>query len=225
MKILLAEDTHDLNRNITFLLQHEKYEVDSTFDGAEALDHLKSDSYDCAILDIMMPKVDGIAVLKEMRNRHITTPVLLLTAKAEIEDRVSGLDAGADDYLPKPFAMKELLARIRALTRRQPMLAPDNLHIGDIFLDTEKVSLCSKSSVRLSNKEFDLMLHLMQNTDIELTTGYLLEHIWKNEIEAGEDTVWLYISYLKRKLQMIGSDAKITGQKGGSFRLLGNMEK
>ena len=131
MKILVAEDTRDLNRNITILLNHEGYETDSAFDGAEALEYLKTDGYDCVILDIMMPKVDGLTVLKELRRRRILTPVLLLTAKAEIEDRVSGLNCGADDYLPKPFASKELLARIRALIRRQPTFAAEELRLGD----------------------------------------------------------------------------------------------
>lgn len=220
MKILLAEDTHDLNRNITFLLNHEGYEVDSAFDGEEALDYLKKDSYDCIILDIMMPKADGLTVLKELRSRHILTPVLLLTAKAEVEDRVTGLDSGADDYLPKPFASKELLARTRVLIRRQPAFSAGELRAGDILLDTGNFSLSSVSSIRLSLKEYEVMRLLMSNTDIELSTGYLLEHVWKNETDAQEDTVWLYISYLKRKLLLINSNITISGQKGGSFRLM-----
>ena len=225
MKILLVEDTRDLNRNITFLLKHEHYDVDSAYDGEEALERLKKDSYDCVVLDIMMPKVDGLAVLKELRKRRIMTPVLLLTAKAEIEDRVSGLDAGADDYLPKPFSSSELLARIRALIRRHPLYAQENLQVGDVFLDTGKVSLSSVSSVRLSNKEYETMRLLMSNTDIRLSTEYFLEHVWKNEPSAQEDTVWLYVSYLNRKLQLIGSDAVIAGEKGGSFRLVGSTAK
>ena len=222
MKILLAEDTRDLNRNIRFLLGNEGYEVDSAFDGSEALEYLKKDSYDCIILDIMMPKVDGLSVLKELRERHILTPVLLLTAKAEIEDRVTGLDSGADDYLPKPFASKELLARVRALIRRQPILTSENLTFADVLLDSSRASISTVSSVRLSNKEFELATVLMRNTDIELSTKYLLEHIWKNEPEAQEDTVWLYISFLNNKLQMIGSSTKIAGEKGGSFRMIGD---
>lgn len=219
MKILLAEDTKDLNRNITLLLRHENYEVDSALDGAEALDYLKNDSYDCIVLDIMMPKVDGLTVLSELRSRHILTPVLLLTAKAEIEDRVTGLDAGADDYLSKPFAMKELLARIRALIRRQPAYTAEKKSFGDISLDTGNFSLTAANSVRLSNREFETMLFLMSNTDIDLSTEYLLEHVWRNEPDAHEDTIWLYISYLKRKLAMINSTVTITGEKGGAFRL------
>lgn len=226
MKLLLAEDTQDLNKNITFLLQHENYEVDSVFDGAEALERLKTDSYDCIILDIMMPKVDGLEVLAELRKRHILTPVLLLTAKSEIEDRVTGLDAGADDYLSKPFASKELLARIRALTRRLSLSNMKELKIGDnILLDPETFSLSSVNSVMLSNKEFETMLFLVSNPDIELTTDYLLSHVWKNEPDAQDDTVWLYISYLKRKLAMINSTAVITGEKGGAFRIIAGEAK
>ena len=219
MKLLLAEDTRDLNRSVTVLFQMQGYDVDSAFDGEQALEFLKNDSYDCVVLDIMMPKVDGYGVLSEMRRRHISTPVLLLTAKAEIEDRVTGLDAGADDYLPKPFASKELLARIRALTRRRQMDDFTELRVGNIVLDAGKYTLSSSNSVRLSNKEFDLMTLLMSNTDIALSTDYLLDHVWKQDENAQEDTVWLYISYLKRKLQAIGSSCTIEGSKGGSFQL------
>lgn len=219
MKILLAEDTRDLNRSVTVLFQMQGYDVDSAFDGEQTLVFLKNDSYDCVVLDIMMPKVDGYGVLSEMRRRHISTPVLLLTAKAEIEDRVTGLDAGADDYLPKPFASKELLARIRALTRRRQMDDFTELRVGNIVLDAGKYTLSSSNSVRLSNKEFDLMTLLMSNTDIALSTDYLLDHVWKQDENAQEDTVWLYISYLKRKLQAIGSSCTIEGSKGGSFQL------
>ena len=221
MKILLAEDTRDLNQNITLLLNIDGYEAESVFDGAEAMECLKNDSYDCIILDIMMPKMDGLAVLKELRRSHILTPVLLLTAKAEVDDRVTGLDCGADDYLPKPFASKELLARVRALLRRQPVFAAEDLQMGDIVLNTGTFSLSSASSVRLSLKEFGVMRLLMSNEDISLSTEYLLEHIWKNEPDAQADTVWLYISYLKRKLLLINSTVTISGQKGGSFRLTG----
>ncbi len=224
MKILLAEDTLELNRNIAFLLNHEGYETERAFDGAEALEYLKKESYDCIVLDIMMPKVDGLTVLKELRRRHILTPVLMLTAKAEIDDRVSGLDCGADDYLPKPFASKELLARIRSLIRRQPLFAEEDLRMGDIMLNTGNFSLSSVSTVQLSLKEFGVMRLLMSNEDIELSTEYLLEHVWKNDPNAGEDTVWLYISYLRRKLLMINSAVTIAGQKGGSFRLTGTMK-
>ena len=222
MKILLAEDTRDLNRNVTMLLKTQDYEVDSAFDGEEALEFITNDSYDLIILDIMMPKADGITVLKELRKRHILTPVMLLTAKAEIDDRVEGLDAGADDYLPKPFASKELLARVRALIRRQPLSTNETITIGDAVLEPGTQSLTSKSSVRLSNKEYELMSLIMINSDKELTSDYLISHVWQTEPEANDDTVWLYISYLIRKLQMIGSSVTISGEKGQSFKIVNN---
>lgn len=218
MKLLLAEDTKDLNRNVTVLFQMQGYEVDSAFDGEQALDFLKSDSYDCVVLDIMMPKVDGYGVLAEMRRRHITSPVLLLTAKAEIDDRVTGLDAGADDYLPKPFASKELLARVRALIRRRQADAFEELRVGDVVLSAEKYTLSAANSVSLSHKEFDLMALLMSNRDLSLSTDQLLDRVWSRDPDAQADTVWLYASFLKRKLQAVGSAYTIKGEKGGSFQ-------
>ena len=153
-----------------------------------------------------MPKKDGLEVLNELRSRHILTPVLLLTAKAEVDDRVTGLDAGADDYLPKPFAMKELLARIRAMTRRSSTFSEGEWIFGDISLNAENFAMSAHNSVRLSIKEFELMQTLIANSDLDLTTEYLLSHVWKHEPEAQEDTVWLYISYLKGKRQ---GDSKI----------------
>ena len=219
MKLLLAEDTRDLNRAVTVMFQMKGYEVDSAFDGEQALEFLKNDSYDCVVLDIMMPKVDGYGVLAEMRKRHLSTPVLLLTAKAEIDDRVTGLDAGADDYLSKPFASKELLARVRALTRRRQRDDFEELRVGSIVLNADKYTLSSSNSVRLSNKEFDLMTLLMSNTDVALSTRYLLDHVWKRDEDAQDDTVWLYVSYLNRKLQAINAAYTIRGEKGGSFQL------
>ncbi|MBR0163252.1 MAG: response regulator transcription factor [Lachnospiraceae bacterium] len=219
MKVLLAEDTRDLNRGITYLLEHEEYKVDSAYDGAEALAFLKENGYDCIILDIMMPRVDGITVLRELRTRHIITPVLLLTAKSEVADKISGLDAGADDYLAKPFDAKELMARIRALTRRRTSETEESYHFGDVSINCGNFEMTSSSTVRLSNKELELMLFLMTNRDIGLSTDFLLQHVWRNEKDAQGDTVWLYISYLKRKLSVIHSSTIITGERGGSFQL------
>lgn len=219
MKLLLAEDTRDMNRAITAILAHEKYDIDSVYDGQDALDHLLKDSYDVVILDIMMPKMSGLDVLKEIRRQNITTPVLLLTAKAEIDDRVEGLDAGADDYLTKPFAMKELLARIRSMARRHTRYSSDELHFSNITLRAESLELSSENSVRLSMKEFELMQTLMLNAGKELDTDFLLTHVWGSEPNASSDTVWLYISYLRGKLKAINSRAKITGARGESFSL------
>ena len=220
MKILLAEDTKDLNHAVTVLLQHEGFDVDTAFDGQQALDLIAKGGYDAVILDIMMPKVDGITVLTNMRQKHNMTPVMLLTAKTDIDDRVAGLDAGADDYLPKPFAMKEFLARVRALVRRGGGDdSADTIMYAGLVLNGEALSLSSENTVRLSLKEYELMREFMKNPGRELATDYLLWKIWNNEKEADEDTVWLYVSYLKNKLRSIVTDVTITGDKGGTFTL------
>ena len=220
MKILFAEDTADLNRAVSAALKIQGFDVDSVFDGEEALTMLTKEGYDCIILDIMMPKKDGLEVLKELRKRHILTPVLLLTAKAEVDDRVTGLDAGADDYLPKPFAMKELMARVRSMVRRRDIYEDNAITCQDVTLDPAEMVLSSRNSVRLSIREYELMRTLMSNSDVELSTSFLLDHIWRNEQGAQEDTVWLYISYLKGKLVSVGSSITIAGEKGGGFRLV-----
>lgn len=219
MKILLAEDTRDMNHVLTAALTHEGYDVDSAFDGEEALDFVRTNGYDAMVLDIMMPKKDGLQVLKELREENIVMPVLLLTAKAEVDDRVNGLDAGADDYLTKPFAMKELLARVRAMTRRKTEYAAKKLQYGDFSLDDEKFELSCENSVRLSVKEFELLQALILNQNHEVSTQYLLEHVWDGAEEAGPDTVWLYISYLRGKLRSVASNVEIEGERGSSFRL------
>ena len=219
MKILLAEDTRDMNHVLAAALTHEGYDVDSAFDGEEALDFVRTNGYDAMVLDIMMPKKDGLQVLKELPEENIVTPVLLLTAKAEVDDRVNGLDAGADDYLTKPFAMKELLARVRAMTRRKTEYAAKKLQYGDFSLDDEKFELSCENSVRLSVKEFELLQALILNQNHEVSTQYLLEHVWDGAEEAGPDTVWLYISYLRGKLRSVASNVEIEGERGSSFRL------
>ena len=219
MKILLAEDTRDMNHVLAAALTHEGYDVDSAFDGEEALDFVRTNGYDAMVLDIMMPKKDGLQVLKELREENIVTPVLLLTAKAEVDDRVNGQDAGADDYLTKPFAMKELLARVRAMTRRKTEYAAKKLQYGDFSLDDEKFELSCENSVRLSVKEFELLQALILNQNHEVSTQYLLEHVWDGAEEAGPDTVWLYISYLRGKLRSVASNVEIEGERGSSFRL------
>lgn len=220
MKLLLAEDTADLNKAVSTVLEHYHYEVDSAYDGAQAEALIGANVYDVIILDIMMPKVDGLTVLKHMRENGDHTPVLLLTAKAEIDDRVAGLDSGADDYLTKPFAMKELLARIRSLSRRSDDYNTQELSFGNMVLKPEQEVLVSQNSINLSHRECQLLGLLMQSKK-PLDSTYLAEKIWKNE-SASSDTVWLYISYLKGKIASINADVKIIGEKGGSFQLLIN---
>lgn len=218
MRLLLAEDTRDLNRALTTVLEHEGYEVVPVYDGQEALDRMANEVFDGVVLDIMMPKKDGLQVLSDMRAAGNYAPVLLLTAKAEVDDRVMGLDAGADDYLTKPFAMKELLARVRSMTRRHEEYGMQPLTFEDILLDTQTFELSSSNAVRLSVKEFELMQTLVTHADREVSVEYLLDLLWRNEPDAQEDTVRLYVSYLRGKLKWVGSHVTIKKFAGG-FRL------
>lgn len=219
MKILLAEDTRDLSRAVSAVMSMNGYEVDAVYDGEEALEHIRRDSYDVLVLDIMMPKKDGLEVIREVRAMSINTPALFLTAKTQIDDRVAGLDAGADDYLTKPFAMQELMARIRSMTRRTTRYQAREIVFGSVRLDAEKFELSAENSIVLSNKEFELMHFLMSNPDRDFSTKDLLGRIWDEDPAADPGLVWIYISYLRRKLDSIMSDIEIAGEKGGSFRL------
>ena len=222
MKILLAEDTKDLNKVVTQMLEMQGFDVDSAFDGEEALKLALSNGYDGIVLDIMMPKLSGLQVLKEIRSRNILTPVLMLTAKAEVDDRVEGLDAGADDYLTKPFAMKELMARVKALTRRGSQYAAKELSFGDLTLKSESLELIASNTVRLSIKEFSLMQTLLLNQEHEVDNNYLIEHVWNDENDASEEPVWLYVNFLQGKLSYVNSNVEIKGDKGGPFRVVIN---
>ena len=219
MKLLLAEDTADLNRALTAILTHEGYDVTPCLDGAQAYSHILEDSYDAVILDIMMPKKDGMEVLRDMRSMHILTPVLMLTAKSEVDDRVAGLDAGADDYLTKPFAMKEFLARVRSLIRRRTNYGSSILTFGTLRLSADTFELACENSVRLSTREFELMQELILSAGRPLESKWLLDHIWASEPDADDETIWFYISYLRRKLTAVVSTACSEGEKGGSFTL------
>lgn len=201
MRILVAEDQKDMNRLITRRLQAEKYSVDACFDGQEALDYLKCAEYDALILDIMMPVKNGLEVLKTIRNEKNTVPVLLLTAKDGIEDRVRGLDAGADDYLIKPFAFEELLARIRVMLRKPAAEKSNVIQVSDleIHLDTQQV-LRGGKEIRLSAKEFSLLRYLAQNAGIVLTRNKLEQHIWNYDYTGGSNVIDVYIRYLRKKI-------------------------
>ncbi|MGI6056416.1 MAG: response regulator transcription factor [Bilifractor sp.] len=219
MRILLAEDETDLSRALVAILSHSGYETDAVYDGEAAVEKASSAPYDCMIFDIMMPKMDGIEALKILRSRGNVTPVIMLTAKAEIDDRITGLDAGADDYLTKPFAMGELLARIRSLTRRSESYTPKQLSVGGVTLNTDEQELSSHNSIRLAGKETKMMEFFMLNAGKELTTQELLDHIWSDSAEKDPEIVWVYVSYLRNKLQAIQADIEITGERGGSYRL------
>lgn len=220
MKILVAEDEPQLLRVLTVAMQKAGYDVDPVDNGLKAVEHTKENSYDVIILDIMMPVMDGITALKEIRKTGDKTYILMLTAKAEVDDRVTGLDSGADDYLTKPFSLKELLARLRSKERRQDDFTPNELSIGDITLNVSEQELVSHNSIRLSGQETQLMNYFLLNEGKELSSEELLAHVWKNDEDANSDVVWIYVSYLRQKLQSIQSSVKILGEKGGSYRLV-----
>lgn len=220
MKILVAEDEPQLLRVLTVAMEHAGYDVDPVDNGLKAVEHAKENSYDVIMLDIMMPVMDGITALKKIRESGDKTYILMLTAKAEVDDRVTGLDSGADDYLTKPFSLKELLARLRSKERREDNFTPNKLELGDVTLNVSKQELVSHNSIRLSGTETQLMNYFLLNQNKELSTEELLNHVWKNDIDANADVVWIYVSYLRQKLQSIQSSVRIEGDKGGSYKLV-----
>lgn len=219
MKILLAEDEKDLSSAEAEVLKQVGYEVDIAGNGAEAVAKSAERVYDVMIFDIMMPEMDGIEALKIIRKRGDNTPVILLTAKTEIDDRVVGLESGADDYLSKPFAMKELLARIRALLRRQENYSQKLLTVWNVQLDTVEQELSSRNSIHLAGMEARMMELFMRNPGKSFTTEELLHRVWKEEPEEDSRIVWVYISYLRQKLRSIETEICIRGEEGGSFML------
>ena len=220
MKILVAEDEPQLLRVLTVAMEHAGYDVDPVDNGLKAVEHAKENSYDVIMLDIMMPVMDGITALKKIRESGDKTYILMLTAKAEVDDRVTGLDSGADDYLTKPFSLKELLARLRSKERREDDFTPNKLELGDVTLNVSKQELVSHNSIRLSGTETQLMNYFLLNQNKELSTEELLNYVWKNDIDANADVVWIYVSYLRQKLQSIQSSVRIEGDKGGSYKLV-----
>ena len=220
MRLLFAEDEKSLSRAITAILKKNHYEVDAVYDGEEALAYLECGTYDGAILDIMMPKKDGLTVLKEIRRQGINTPVLMLTAKAEIDDRVLGLDSGANDYLTKPFAAPDLLARIRAMTRTQMTQNTSSLSFGNLSLNQTSFELSSPSgSYQLTNKEFQLLELLMANPGQVISSDRLFEKIWGYESDADPSVIWVYISYLRKKLTALNASVRIRAIRNAGYRL------
>ena len=205
MRILLAEDERDMNMLITKILKKEGYSVDSCFDGEEASEYLRGADYDAAILDIMMPKKDGYKVVEELRNRGSEIPVIFLTAKDGIQDRVKGLDIGADDYLIKPFDFDELLARIRAKTRRRGAHTSSIIKIGDLEIDTAARSVKrGNRNIELSAREFSILEYLAANKGRVLSREQIESHVWNYEYEGGTNVVDVYISYLRKKIDAAG---------------------
>ena len=219
MKLLLAEDERELSGAVVRVLKHNNYTVDAVYDGAEALEYLTYGEYDGVILDIMMPKADGLTVLRTIRAQGNNVPVILLTAKSEVDDRVEGLDAGADDYLSKPFAMKELLARIRAMTRRKNDVI-STYTVGNLTLNPKQFTISAdKGEIRLSGKEFQMMEMLVKNGNVLISTEKFMESVWGYDSEAEINGVWVYISSLRTKLQSIGANVNIKAVRGLGYRL------
>lgn len=220
MRLLLAEDEKDLSRALCAVLKHNNYSVDAVYNGQDALDYGLDENYDGIILDLMMPKKNGLEVLRELRSQGISTPVIILTAKSEVEDRILGLDTGADDYLTKPFNMGELLARVRALTRRKSEFSPNVLSFGDISLSRENFELsCGGESLRLGNKEFQMLEMLISNPGRLISTEQFMERIWGYDTDAEINVVWVYISYLRKKLSSLNSNVEIKAVRGVGYTL------
>ena len=223
MRLLLAEDERDLADALEAMLKHNNYSVDVVNNGQDALDYLMLDDYDGAILDVMMPQMDGVTVVKKLRENKKSTPVLLLTAKSEIEDKVYGLDSGADDYLTKPFVTRELLARVRSMTRRQATFTSNVLELGNVSLSKYTFELStSKDKVRLSNKEYQMMEMLMRNPGNVIQTEQFLERIWGYDSDSEINVVWVNISYLRKKLKALDANIyiKATRNVGDTLELI-----
>ena len=210
MRLLIAEDDRDISKALVMILEKNNYSVDSVFNGKEAYEYAVSDNYDGIILDIMMPELDGIEVLTKLRSERISTPILLLTAKAEVDDRVAGLDAGADDYLAKPFAISELLARLRAMLRRKGEFQPDILEFKSVTLNKATYELgYNDKYVRLASREFQMLEMLMKMPGQVIPTDQFMDKIWGWDSEVEVSIVWVYISNLRKKFATIQAPIEI----------------
>ena len=220
MRLLFAEDDRDISKAVQTLLERSGYSVDAVYNGQDALDYIEQADYDGVILDWMMPKKTGIEVLAWKRGKGISTPVLMLTARDSIEDRVEGLDTGADDYLPKPFAASELLARIRAMLRRKVDYQHDVIKYADIELDRSAMTItCGDKRVSLNNKAFQLMEMLVEHPGAVLSIDQIMERIWGWDSDAEVNVVWVNISTLRKKLTEIGAHLKIKAIRGVGYSL------
>ena len=220
MRLLLAEDEKELSEALTAIFEHNHYEVDAVYNGNDALDYILAGDYDGVILDVMMPGMDGFEVLREARKQKKDVPILMLTAKADIDDRVFGLDNGADDYLGKPFAAKELLARVRAITRRKTEALDATLTVGNIVLDnTAGILKGPREEIRLPNKEFQVLEMMMSNPKQIISADCFLEKVWGYDTESDINVVWVMISYLRKKLVKIGSNVQIKAVRNQGYTL------
>ncbi len=220
MRLLIAEDELDLAEALTVFFEKNQFSVDTVGDGFSAYEYASSGEYDAIILDVMMPKMNGVEVLKKLREEGIKTPVMMLTAKAQKDDRITGFDAGADDYLPKPFEPDELIYRIRAMLRRGEEYKPSILSFGDLFLNTTTGILqCGEKSAKLSGKEFQVMEMLMRSPKVVFSADRLMEKIWGWDSDAEINVVWVHISNLRKKLKSIGSSVSIYASRGLGYML------
>mgnify|MGYP000075971413 FL=1 len=218
MRLLLAEDERELSAALQAVLKRNHYEVDAVYDGGEAYDYLQTGNYDGFILDVMMPVMDGFTLLKKIRNERNNVPVLMLTARAEVDDRVQGLDLGADDYLTKPFAMKELLARIRSITRRVTEAERSSLQLGNVVLDLSVFTLeVEGNKERLPNKEFQMLQMFLANPSQIISTERFMEKIWGFDSDADIQVVWVYISYLRKRLKAMGANVVIRAKRNQGY--------
>lgn len=220
MRILLAEDERSMSRALVAILTKNNYSVDAVYDGEEAVSYIMTGDYDCVILDVMMPKLDGFEVLKKIRAGGLTVPVLMLTARSLVDDKVEGLDLGANDYLTKPFDTKELLARIRAITRSATSTADNNLKFGNLTLNRGTYELSTPTgSVRLAAKEFQMMEYLMSNPGILISTEKFMDKVWGLDFDGDINIVWTNLSYLRKKLVQIDANVKIKATRNAGYSL------
>ena len=220
MRLLIAEDDKDISRALQVMLEHNNYSVDAVFNGIDAYDYASCGNYDGIIMDIMMPGADGLTVLSRLRAEGIYTPVLLLTAKGEIEDRIAGLDAGADDYLPKPFAAGELMARVRAMLRRSDSYHEESVNFGGLILNAASYEICYEGNkMRLSGKEFQMLRMLMSSPGTIITTEQFMDKIWGFNTDVEVSIVWVNISNLRRKIDNINAPVSIKAVRGVGYYL------
>lgn len=220
MRILLAEDERSMSRALVAILTKNNYSVDAVYDGEEAVSYIMTGDYDCVVLDVMMPKLDGFEVLKKIRAKGSTVPVLMLTARSLVDDKVEGLDLGANDYLTKPFDTKELLARIRAITRSATSTADNNLKFGNLTLNRGTYELSTPTgSVRLAAKEFQMMEYLMSNPGILISTEKFMDKVWGLDFDGDINIVWTNLSYLRKKLVQIDANVKIKATRNAGYSL------
>lgn len=220
MKILIAEDELDLAEALTVFFTKNQFTVDTVNDGFSAYEYASTGAYDALILDVMMPKMDGVAVLEKLRREGVNTPAMMLTAKAEKDDRITGFNAGADDYLPKPFEPDELICRVRAMLRRSADYKPTVMQFGDLTLNPDSGILeCNKKQIRLSGREFMVMEMFMRSPNVVFSADRIMENVWGWDSDTEINVVWVHISNLRKKLKKIGSAVNIFANRGLGYML------